>query len=193
MTKTENFDRIEIDDADALWAWLEANHAQTASVWLVTWKKETQSKYVSTSEVLDALIAFGWIDGIRRKHDDPARTMQLIAPRKMQAWAKSYKDRAAKLRSDGRMHPAGEAAIKEAKSNGMWAFYDDVDALIVPEDLRAALAAAAPALDNYEASPPAYRRNLLRWVKLAKTAPTRAKRIKQIVEATKADRRIPQM
>jgi len=193
MTKTENFVRIEIDSADALWSWLAANHAQEESVWLVTWKKETPTKYLSTSEVLDALIAHGWIDGIRRKHEDPARTMQLIAPRKMQAWAKSYKDRAEKLRSEGRMHPAGEAAIEASKANGMWAFYDDVDALIVPDDLQSALADAPNALANYEASPPAYRRNLLRWVKLAKTPATRAKRIAEITKAAQEDRRIPQM
>lgn len=193
MTKTENFARIEIDSIDALWEWMAENHGQTDSVWLVTWKKDTPTKYLSTSDVLDALIAHGWIDGIRRKHEDPLRTMQLIAPRKMQAWAKSYKDRAEKLRKEGRMHEAGEAAIAEAKSNGMWVFYDDVDALIDPEDLSAALAQDTFAQANYAASPPAYRRNLLRWIKLAKTQPTRAKRIAAIVDAARDNRRIPQM
>lgn len=193
MTKTENFAQIDIDSQEALWDWLAANHAQTDSVWVVTRKKDTPAKYVSTGEVLDALIAFGWIDGIRRKHEDPARTMQLIAPRKMQAWAKSYKDRAEKLRTEGRMQPAGETAIAEAKANGMWAFYDDVDALIAPDDLLKSLNKTPPAFTNYEASPPAYRRNLLRWVKLAKTPATRQKRIVEVTKAAQENRRIPQM
>ena len=193
MTKTENFERVEVASEEALWDWLEANHGQEASVWLVTWKKEAGVRYLSTGAVLDALVAYGWIDGIRRKHEEPERTMQLIAPRKMQAWAASYKARAERLEREGRVRPSGRAAIAKAKANGMWSFYDDVDALIVPADLQAALAARPGALAGFEASPPAYRRNLLRWVKLAKTAPTRAKRIAEIAKAAAEDRRIPQM
>ena len=83
-------------------------------------------------------MAFGWIDGIRRKLDDD-RTMQLISPRKVQHWAKSYKDRAARLIEEGRMQAPGLASIEAGKASGLWSFMDDVDALIVPEDLRMAL------------------------------------------------------
>ena len=82
MTSTESFTRIDAASEDALWSWLSANHGQPDSVWLVTWKKPSPH-YLSTGQVFDALVAHGWIDGIRRKHEDPARTMQLIAPRKM--------------------------------------------------------------------------------------------------------------
>ncbi|MEM9351066.1 MAG: hypothetical protein AAGA47_12465, partial [Pseudomonadota bacterium] len=155
MTKTENFERVEAASAEALWAWLGAHHGQGESVWLVTWKKPSP-KYLSTGEVLDALIAHGWIDGIRRKHEQLERTMQLIAPRKMQAWAQSYKDRAEKLREEGRMHPAGEAEIEASIKNGMWDFYADVDALIQPEDLTAALSVDPGARTFFEECSPSY-------------------------------------
>jgi hypothetical protein len=45
--------------------------------------KQVPEKYVSIDEVLDELLCFGWIDGIRRKLDLD-RTMQLIAPRKVE-------------------------------------------------------------------------------------------------------------
>jgi hypothetical protein len=67
--------------------------------------------------VLDELIAFGWIDGLRRKLED-ARTMQLISPRRQQAWAQTYEDRAARLEAEGRMHLAGLTAIAVAKAAG---------------------------------------------------------------------------
>ena len=157
------------------------------------WKKDTPERYLTRDQVLDALIAHGWIDGIRRKHEDPAKTMQLIAPRKMQAWAQSYKDRAEALRKAGRMTSAGEAEIKASKASGLWDFYADVDALIVPQDLEGALGQLPGARAQYDSSPAAYRRNLLRWAKLAKTPPTRAKRIAQIAQACAAGTRIPQM
>ena len=62
----------------------------------MTYKKHTGHKYVSRQEILDEVLCFGWIDGIRRKLDVD-RTMQLIAPRQTQHWAKTYKDRVARL------------------------------------------------------------------------------------------------
>ncbi|MGR3490676.1 MAG: YdeI/OmpD-associated family protein [Shimia sp.] len=189
MTNTENFARLEVGSEAALWEWLAAHHEQAESVWLVTWKKPAP-QYLSTGEVLDALIAHGWIDGIRRKHEDPAKTMQLAAPRKMRAWAQSYKDRAEKLRAEGRMHAAGEAKIAESVANGMWDFYLDVDRLIVPPDLDTALGADR---EPWDGLPEAYRRNILRWIKLAKTDATRAKRIGEAASSVREERRIPQM
>lgn len=192
MTRTDAFSRVEVTSALMLRDWLEAHHDQEASVWLVTWKKTAPEKYVSTAEVLDELVAFGWIDGIRRKLDD-SRTMQLISPRKTQYWAKSYKDRAEKLIREGRMAAPGQRSIDEARKSGLWSFMDDVDALIVPCDLRRALDDHASSASYFNAAPPAYRRNLLRWVKLAKTKATRTKRIETIVAASARAERIPQM
>ncbi len=192
MIATEDFAKVEVASAAELRNWLEINHAQDESVWLVTWKKSKPEKYVSVDEVLDELVAFGWIDGIRRKLDDE-RTMQLISPRKVQHWAKSYKDRAARLINEDRMAAPGFASIEAGKASGLWSFMDDVDALIVPDDLRGALDTSAPAADYFDDTPDAYRRNLLRWVKLAKTEATRQKRIAAIVAACTRGDRIPQM
>ena len=88
------------------------NHTQSESVWLVTYKKSNPDKYVSRWDVLDQLICFGWIDGIRRKLDDK-KTMQLISQRKVEHWAKTYKERAAKLIDEGKMHAPGLKAIED--------------------------------------------------------------------------------
>jgi len=192
MIKTETFDKIEVASAQELRAWLLTHHGREESVWLVTYKKHVADKYLSTGQVLDELLCFGWVDGIRRKLDDD-RTMQLIAPRKMQAWAQSYKDRVARLEQEGRMHPSGQAAIAQSKLKGLWSVMADVDALIVPQDLRGALAGRPEAEAYFDARPPSYRRNVLRWIKLAKTQPTRSKRIAQTVDTSAAGQRIPQM
>ncbi|MEM7110380.1 MAG: hypothetical protein AAF519_19285, partial [Bacteroidota bacterium] len=123
MVSTENFKKVEITSASALRNWLEHNHTQDNSVWLVTYKIDQPDKYVSVSQVLDELIAFGWIDGIRRKLDDK-RTMQLISPRKTQHWAKTYKDRADHLIECGKMHAAVLKAIATSKKIGLWNFMD---------------------------------------------------------------------
>ncbi|MDJ0758965.1 MAG: YdeI/OmpD-associated family protein [Woeseiaceae bacterium] len=178
--KTEKFEQVEVASRSALWDWLHDNHQQDESVWLVTFKKSVPDKYLSTDSVLDALIAYGWIDGVRRKLDSD-RTMQLISRRKTQYWSKTYKDRADRLEQEGRMQEPGRLVIEESKRSGVWSFLDDVDALIIPEDLLAALKAHPPALETFSKFPPSAQRFALRDVKLAKTEATRRKRIDDVV------------
>ncbi|WP_296417567.1 hypothetical protein, partial [Pseudooctadecabacter sp.] len=72
---------IDIPSPAAHWDWLEAHHGQTDSVRIVTHKAHVPDKYLSRDDILDALMAYGWIDG-RRFVVDADRTAQLIAPRK---------------------------------------------------------------------------------------------------------------
>jgi len=192
MTRTENFEKVEVTAVAQLRDWLETNHMQKQSIWLVTYKKHAAGKYVSVQEILDEVLSFGWIDGIRRKLDDD-RTMQLLSPRKTQYWAKSYKDRAARLIEEGRMRAAGLKAISEAKRNGLWTYMDDVDALIVPDDLAKALAARPPAAMCFDAFAASKRRNILRWIRLAKTPQTRASRIEKTAALAAENKHVPQM
>lgn len=186
----DKFDRVEIASEQALWDWLAVNHAQEESVWLVTWKAQHPDRYVSRAAVLDALIAHGWIDGRRLKLDE-ARTMQLISPRKQQAWAQSYKDRAAHLEAEGRMHASGYASIEAGKASGKWNDSDPVDALIDPDDLIYALE-QRQALDWWHAAAPSYRRNILRWIAAAKRAETRLARVTKVASLAEKGQKVPQ-
>jgi uncharacterized protein YdeI (YjbR/CyaY-like superfamily) len=188
---TGRFEKVEVASAAALRDWLATHHGQDESVWLVTWKKAAGAPYVSREEVLDALVAHGWIDGIRRVLDE-ARTMQLISPRRQQIWALSYRERVARLRAEGRMHAAGEMAVAEALRAGLWEADAAVDALLAPEELARALDACG-ARAAFDAAAPSYRRNVLRWIARAKTAPTRERRAEAVAEAAAAGRRVPQM
>jgi uncharacterized protein YdeI (YjbR/CyaY-like superfamily) len=190
MIKTENFQKVEVKSASELRSWLLDHHEQSDSIWLVTYMKSVPENYVSRWEVLDELLCFGWIDGIRRKLDD-RRTMQLISPRKAQHWALTYKDRAAKLMDEGRMHPAGLRSIEESKSSGLWDFMEDVDRLMVPEDLTEALAELPGALSFFNTINDSSKRNTLRWIKLAKTEKTRKARIQKIAALSAKGEKLP--
>jgi len=181
MIKTENFIQVEIKSPAELREWLLLNHTQKESIWLVTFKKEVTEKYVSVQEILDQLLCFGWIDGIRRKLDQE-RTMQLIAPRRVEHWSQTYKERFAKLEAAALVHPSGYNAVEASKKAGLWNFMDDVDNLIVPKDLQEALSKSNEAKLFFEGINASSKRFVLRWIKLAKTAKTRASRIDQIVQ-----------
>lgn len=186
--KTDNFEKVSVESTEQLHDWLSEHHDQDESVWLVTFKKSTPKKYLSTSDVLDELLIFGWVDGIRRKLDE-LQTMQLISPRRSKHWSKTYKDRAARLEKEGRMQAPGRAAIERSKRSGMWNFLDDVDALIKTTDFAKALTANPPALERFDAFSPAVQRFALREIKLCKTEPTRMKKIHEIVIRAAAGQR----
>ncbi|MEM1152413.1 MAG: YdeI/OmpD-associated family protein, partial [Pseudomonadota bacterium] len=84
------------------------------------------------------------------------------------------------------MTPAGEAAIARAQANGMWSFLDDVERLEVPDDLSQALGDARPVFDAY---PRSVKRGVLEFIKTAKRAETRAKRIRELAEDASAGMR----
>lgn len=190
MVKTENFKQIEICSPAQLREWLLQNHTQKESIWLVTFKKEHKEKYVSTQAILDEILCFGWIDGIRRKLDEQ-KTMQLISPRQVQHWTKTYKDRFVKLEKEGRMTDAGREAVLVSKRNGLWNFMDDVDALIKPPDFIKCLEENPPAMNCFDGFGASSKRFMLRYIKIAKTADTRAKRMNEITLLAKQNKKLP--
>lgn len=184
-----DLERVEVASAGAVWDWLEAHHSQEQSIWLVTWKASHREKYVSRDQVLDALIAYGWIDGRRMKLDDH-RTMQLLSPRKQQNWAQTYKTRAEKLEREGRMREPGRRAIRLSKSLGKWSELAHVDGLEEPEDLTSALKEKR-ATSWWDNSAPSYRRNVLRFIATAKKSDTRAKRIALVSDHAARGEKVP--
>ena len=187
--EADSFPQVEVRSEHDLWSWLDANHAASASVWLVTWKAARRDRYVSRDQVLDALIAYGWIDG-RRMKLDAERTMQLIAPRAQQVWAKTYQDRAKRLIEDGRMQPAGRAVLEMDRNSGHFDQMSDVDALVEPLDLLQALRASGGDA-WWAAAAPSYRRNILRWLAAAKRDATRHKRIAIVTEHSAKGTKVP--
>lgn len=191
MIKTASFSQVEVRSALELRRWLQAQHQQSRSVWLVTFKKHTGAAYLSRSAVLDELLCFGWVDGLARKLDAD-RTMQLISPRQANAWTQTYRDRAARLEREGRMHQPGREAIARSQGMGLWMTNLDVDALALPSDLEAALLARPPAHTCFAGFAPSHRRNVLRWIAAAKQAVTRARRIDTAAAFAAKGNKVPQ-
>ncbi len=163
--------------------WLKENHnTKTGNVWLATYKKH-HPDYLPWAEAIEELICWGWIDA-QVAGLDKDRMKHRIAPRKeTSAWSAVNKEIVARMRAEGRMTPAGEAKIAAAEANGMWGFLDDVERLEVPDDLAKALGDARATWDTY---PRSVKRGTLEWIKTAKTAPTRARRIDDVAQSAAA-------
>ena len=161
-------------------AWLEANHRVAGGVNLVTWKKRAGQPTVTYEEAVEEALCFGWIDGVLGRLDDDRTTLWFSPRRPKSTWARSNKERVARLEAAGLMTEAGRAAVELARANGSWESLDLIDALVVPDDLAAALAQWPGAREHFEASSASVRRSALAWVYQAKRPTTRAARAEQV-------------
>ena len=175
------YELLEVDDRGAWRAWLEANHASAQGVWVVSRRKQADRSQLDYDALVEEALCFGWVDG-RVQPVDEERIMQLVTPRRNgSAWARSNKERVARLAAAGAMAPAGTQVVETAKVDGSWSRYDSAEALEVPRDLDAALAADASAATNFDGFSDAAKRSILRWLIDAKRPETRAKRVAETV------------
>ena len=174
---------VEVDDRDAWRTWLEANHATSHGAWLVTRRPRSSRPGLDYEAAVEEALCFGWVDGTAGTVDDE-RGKLYFAPRKPRSgWAATNKARVERLIADGRMAPAGLAAIEIAKANGSWELLDSVERLEVPDDLAAALDASPPAAINFAAWSRSVRKQALASLVQARRPETRADRIQRIVDA----------
>jgi uncharacterized protein YdeI (YjbR/CyaY-like superfamily) len=117
--------------------------------------------------------------------------MQLISPRRVQHWSQTYKDRFEKLEKEGRMTDVGRASVNLSKSLGLWDYMNDVNQLIKSTDFMACLEKYPNAIQNFDAFGASSKRFMLRYIKIAKTPTTRAKRIAQIALLASQNEKLP--
>ena len=176
-------DHVDPLDREAWRAWLAAHHATSAGVWLIYHRKGTGVSGVSYAEAVEEALCFGWIDSTAGRVDDERGTLY-FAPRKPRSgWAATNKVRLEKLIAEGRMAPAGLAAVERAKENGSWELLDSVERMQAPADLTTALAdAGSAATANFEGWPPSIRKQAFAAIAQARRPATRAQRIARIVD-----------
>ena len=189
MSALDDAPHVHADDRATWRAWLQANHAIATGAWLVTWRQGSGRVGLDYEAAVEEALCFGWVDSTGGKVDDE-RGKLYFAPRKMRStWAATNKARVARLIADGRMAPAGLAAIERAKANGSWEVLDSVERLEVPDDLAGALDRHPPAAANFAAFPPSARKMHLAWVAMAMRPETRAVRIAAIATAAARNER----
>ena len=161
--------------------WLEANHGRDTGVWLVTFKKGTGRPRMTYEESVEEALCFGWIDSRPGKVDAERSKLWFTRRKPGSAWSRVNKERVERMEAGGRMAPVGIAVVETARRDGSWERIDSVEALEVPDDLAAALAADPVAAGHWAAFPPSARKGILQWVLAAKRPETRSARVAETV------------
>jgi uncharacterized protein YdeI (YjbR/CyaY-like superfamily) len=173
-------DRLEHvhPETRAAWRdWLVANHATAPGAWLVSWKAATGRPRVPYGDLVEEALCVGWVDS-RAGTVDAERSRLLFTPRTPgSGWSRPNKERIARLEAAGLMLPAGVAVVEAARADGSWTALDDVEDLVEPPALAAALDADPRARAHWDAFPRSAKRGILEWISTAKRPETRERRI----------------
>ncbi len=172
----------EFASAKAWETWLRKHHDSSDGVWLSIAKQGTGVVTVTMPEVIDVALCWGWIDGLRHKHDDVYFRQRMTPRRRRSKWSQINRDKVEGLIAAGRMQPAGMREVDAAKADGRWdAAYAGSRTIEVPDDLTKALRRNAKARRAFEGLDSANRYAILFRIHDAKRPETRARRIEQFV------------
>ncbi|WP_369046386.1 YdeI/OmpD-associated family protein [Sinomonas sp. P10A9] len=172
-----------VADAAEWRSWLAENHAESRGVWLVLHKKGgTVTGLQYEPAVLEAL-CFGWIDGQLRARDAESSAIRFTPRSRTSRWSQSNVDRVGRLEAEGRMTPAGRAAVDAARSDGRWELaYAGAAAAETPADLAAAIAAVPEAQAMFDVLTSTNRFALIYRTTSVKKPETRARKIAEYVD-----------
>ena len=163
--------------------WLAENHATADEIWIRIFKKASGRQTITPVEAIDSVLCWGWIDAIRKSWDEVS-FVQRYTPRKPKSlWSQVNRDNVARLTAAGRMTEHGLRHVEAAKADGRWdAAYAASSKMEMPEDLMAAIAADAAAMETFEGLNKNNRFALAFRVGNMRTAAGRAKKITNFVE-----------
>jgi uncharacterized protein YdeI (YjbR/CyaY-like superfamily) len=157
--------------------WLAEHHATSRGVAVIVLKKNRPGPGVTYDEAVEEAPCFGRIES-KTNAPDQSQFRQIISPRKPRSiWAKSNRERVARLIEQGLIASSRFAAIEIAKDKGSRAAIDAGEALSVPEDLASMLAASPAAERDGSAFRQSVRKSIVYWIESAKGGETRTKRI----------------
>ena len=191
MTLPTDLPVLAFPDQAAFEAWLEAEGATAPGLYVKIAKKGAGVPSVNWEQMVEVLLCFGWIDGRANRLDDPFYLQRITPRRPKSVWSAKNVATVERLIAEGRMRPAGLAAVEAAKADGRWErAYAGSATITVPDDLAEALAAEPAAQQEFEALDGANRYAVLWRVHTANTPATRAKRIATLVQMLAEGRRI---
>jgi uncharacterized protein YdeI (YjbR/CyaY-like superfamily) len=181
MATLEDLPLLDVADREGWRRWLEEHHGRAQGVRLILARRAGNDAVLTYEAAVEEALCFGWIDGRQQPHDD-RHVRQHFAPRRQGGtWARSNRERVERLEREGRMTEAGLRVVEAARRDGSWSFLEDVENLVVPDDLAAALAGDPEAGECFSAFSPSVRRAYLGWIKEARRPATRASRIADTV------------
>ena len=113
-------EELFFEDVTGWHDWLLDNHDSSPGVWLALTRKGGTVTTLTYEEAVLEAVCFGWIDSQARRRDEQTTFITMTPRTKRSPWSRSNVERVARLEAEGRMQPAGRAAVEAARADGRW-------------------------------------------------------------------------
>ena len=138
----------EFPDDASFYTWLEKHHRTEDELWIKIHKLNSGLKSITAKQAIDVVLCWGWIDAIRKGHDDKSFLQRYTRRGKKSIWSLINVDNVARLIEEGRMTEHGLREVEAAKADGRWdRAYGSGKQMKIPDDLQAAIDAEPKARD----------------------------------------------
>ena len=172
-----------VPDVEAWRAWLIEHHRDEPGVRLVLHKKGGAVTTLTYDQALDEALCAGWIDGQVQRRDEGSYVQRFTPRTKRSAWSARNVGHIARLAAEGRLLPAGRAAVEAAQADGRWdRAYAGSATATVPDDLAGAIAANPTARARFETLTSQNRYAFLYRLGTVKTPAARRRNIDKFVD-----------
>lgn len=130
----------EFADAEAFYRWLGEHHDSEDEIWIKIHKVNSGLKSITPVQAIDVVLCWGWIDAIRKGHDDRSFLQRYTPRTRKSIWSQINVDNVARLIEEGGMTEHGLLHVDAAKADGRWdrAYASGKD-MKIPDDLQAAI------------------------------------------------------
>jgi uncharacterized protein YdeI (YjbR/CyaY-like superfamily) len=140
VDEVDGVEVIAFRDAAGWESWLADNHDRPEGVWLKLAKKGSGIPSVTSDEVVDIGLCYGWVSGRRRTYDEAFYLQKYVRRRPNSVWSKVNVAKVEMLLAAGRMREPGMAEVRAAQGDGRWeAAYESQRNATAPPDVVAAL------------------------------------------------------
>lgn len=110
-------DRPSVADVEAFFA---AAPPQTRAVWLRLTRKGVEPASLTSDELVDAGLCFGWVSAVRRRGDEATYLQRYTRRRPGSKWSRLNISKVERLIAQGHMRPEGLAEVQAAQADGRW-------------------------------------------------------------------------
>jgi uncharacterized protein YdeI (YjbR/CyaY-like superfamily) len=199
------------EDSAAFRAWLEANHDSEDVLWVGLHKKGSGLVSITWPELVDEVLCFGWIDGLKKSVDARSYMIRITPRRRRSNWSDVNIRSARRLIELGLVMPAGLAAFRRWEESAAGRDVEqgrdgaaDGGGLLgegsghqrgveLDSDFERRFRASTDAWEFFQSQPPGYRRTATEWVVSAKREETRVRRMETLIEDSATGQRIRQL
>jgi uncharacterized protein YdeI (YjbR/CyaY-like superfamily) len=139
---------------DELRRWLLENHDSADELLVGLYKKSTGKPSLTWPQLVDQLLCFGWIDGVRKSIDEERYTIRVTPRRKGSNWSAVNLRRVPELIELGWMQPPGLAAYEARDEKKARQYSYEREHAALDAEMEARFRANEKAWSFYQSQPP---------------------------------------